>query len=395
MSSKHDYIFASLIREVCKKCFGHELPAPLNEPESKHLASEILEHTGLVIGWKTLKNYSIYVLDDNSDKKENPSVATLDTLARYIAGAPRTDEASRKKTAAHFPYWYDYQHQLIRQNQDTPLPVDSTNSRSRKSIYGLLALALLAVAVVSFFVFRNARSISTDEVEEFNLPTPAYFHQHDWILKDGEQDFWKKQDSIQGNLTLFTHRGDNYPDSTGRTGIQNLLLHPLPEDCFTAELQLTHFIPNENWQQAGLLLLEDSNYSGKSLRVSIGYNDFFGGYTKPGEIIVQVIASSEGNKIKPEEVAQLTLFSFSKNTDKIVTDNMHQSGLRIEKNGHHFRFLYTTGNREIFAYKEITSKDISIDPKYIGIYASSGSNGKASIIPVTIDKFIIHADCQR
>ncbi|HMK39458.1 MAG TPA: hypothetical protein VK569_08960, partial [Bacteroidota bacterium] len=55
--------FAALFKEAVEKCFRQPLERPLSEVESKRFASEILEHTGLVLGWKSLKNYSLYLLD--------------------------------------------------------------------------------------------------------------------------------------------------------------------------------------------------------------------------------------------------------------------------------------------------------------------------------------------
>src|SRR4051812_19342184 len=94
--------FIQLFEEACEKCFGHSLTAVLSESESKLFSNQLLEKTGLFNGAKSLKNYSIYVLNRDS-KSENPSTATLDTLARYLLGAPYTDEARRKESENHFP----------------------------------------------------------------------------------------------------------------------------------------------------------------------------------------------------------------------------------------------------------------------------------------------------
>jgi len=80
--------FSSLFKEACLKCFGYPLQTPLTETESKLFYTEVLDQTGLIIGWKSIKNYSFFVLDKGVGKAENPSIATLDTLARYIAAAP-------------------------------------------------------------------------------------------------------------------------------------------------------------------------------------------------------------------------------------------------------------------------------------------------------------------
>src|SRR5580658_9779400 len=88
---------------------------PLTETESRLMYARIFEDTGLVIGWKSIKNYSLFVSSPAVAKPENPSVATLDTLARYVMGAPYTTEPERKKAAGHYPYWYEYKAKRVEQ----------------------------------------------------------------------------------------------------------------------------------------------------------------------------------------------------------------------------------------------------------------------------------------
>src|ERR1700722_5032959 len=74
--------FRALFGEACFKCFGHVVDEPLTETESKLLYNKVFEETGLVIGWKSIKNYSFFLLGDG--KPEEPSVATLDTLTPVV-----------------------------------------------------------------------------------------------------------------------------------------------------------------------------------------------------------------------------------------------------------------------------------------------------------------------
>ena len=55
-------VFDTLFREACLKCYGHAMAEPLTETESRLMYARILEDTGLVIGWKSIKNYSLFVL---------------------------------------------------------------------------------------------------------------------------------------------------------------------------------------------------------------------------------------------------------------------------------------------------------------------------------------------
>ena len=119
--------FARLFRDAYRKCFSSPFTAPLTETESHRLSVEIAESTGLEIGWKSLKNYSSYLMG-RSGRVENPSIATLDTLARYLAGAPPTDEARRRANERHYPYWFRYRDGL-RQVESAPTEDGRTEPR--------------------------------------------------------------------------------------------------------------------------------------------------------------------------------------------------------------------------------------------------------------------------
>src|SRR5882724_7035424 len=108
MNDLDNSAFLSLFKDASSKCFGYPLTAPLTETESKQFYNKIFEQTGLVIGWKSLKNYSSFVFNEIAGKQENPSIATLDTLARYVFGAPFTDELERKNKENHYPWWFNY-----------------------------------------------------------------------------------------------------------------------------------------------------------------------------------------------------------------------------------------------------------------------------------------------
>jgi hypothetical protein len=172
-----------------------------------------------------------------------------------------------------------------------------------------------------------------------------------------------------------------------------LLLRKINAECFTAEVQMSDFIPSQNWQQAGILLLEDSSFSGKSLRLSIAYNDFFGGYKQKPEVIIQAI-TSQGKGSKPEEIAHQSVFKLENRGDSLVISNLRKSALRIEKQGKKFRLLFSTAPVENFAFKEVLSTEFNIKPSYIGIFALKGQVDSSAIIPAWIKFFsFLPEDC--
>lgn len=208
------------------------------------------------------------------------------------------------------------------------------------------------------------------------------------MIKSEDNAWWEKRSEKPGHLALYTLKGDNWPDSANKARIRNRLGRRIGSECFIVETHLTDFIPDENWQQAGIILSEDSSLTGKMLRISISYNNFFGGYNKPPEIIIQAMSSSEsGMQSKPEEIGHFTLLSIEPEKRELVKKNLARSALKIEKRGNHFRFLYYIGPNEGFAFREAVSGDFDIQPKYVSLFAIQGWTKNTTQMPVYFDWF--------
>jgi hypothetical protein len=382
--------FIHLFKNAYAQCFGHELQTPLSETESRQFSNAILEETGLIIGWKSLKNYSFYALNDPAGKKENPSVATLDTLARYVLKAPYTDELQRKNKESHHPWWFRYKEQFYQQSAiPSPAPPVNRKRSFKTAIIIAVALALMFTLIlfISLYRFNPAREASF--TEDFHTVNEDSLKHHGWVLQMKDEAYWTRRGGQTGGLTLFTLPGDNWPDSGKLTGIKNLLLHKIEADCFTAEVHMNGFIPIENWQQAGLILLEDTAFTGKSLRLSVAYNDFSGGAPVNKEILIQAITSPGSGFAKPEEVAHKHLFTVGQDGDDLIKNNMANTALRIEKRGSHLRLLYANGPLENSAFKEVVSLQFDIKPAYIGLFALKGFVQKGEYIPACFKLFRI------
>ena len=142
-------------------------------------------------------------------------------------------------------------------------------------------------------------------------------------------------------------------------------MRPLSSDCFDVDVRLTSFFPRQNWQQAGLLLLEDTTFAGRSARMSIGYNDFSGGFPQTREVIVQAITSLGRSSGKPEELVHRRLFVVDPATEALVRQNLESSALRIEKRGAHLRLLYSAGPMKNAPFKEVGGTDFDFRPAYV------------------------------
>jgi hypothetical protein len=371
--------FAHLFTEAHQKCFGHPMTDPLSETESKQFSNKVFDQTGLVIGPKSIKNYSAYVINNGNGKEENPSVATLDTLARYVLNAPYTDETQRKNRESHYPYWFQYKDQFYRQRK-------KPGKRRRLSplAFGLVLAIIILGVVATFFLYGKS---SPDQViENFDSVVEDSLEAKGWMVQSKDSVWWNKRNEFPGHLSLFTLKGDNWPDSIETPVITNLLLRSIDADCFTTEIHLSDFIPGQNWQQAGILLSEDSSFNGKSLRLSIAYNDFFGGFKEKPQIIVQGI-TSQGKGSNPEEIVHKVLFTRDSTGQDILFNNMKRSALRIEKSGNRLRILYASSPVGNFAFKEAITQEFTIHPKYIGIFALKGRVDESAVIAARVDFF--------
>jgi len=383
--------FESLFREAFEKCFGYPLKESLSETESKLFYNKIFEQTGLVVGWKSLKNYSTFVAGGALVKPENPSIATLDTLSRYVTGAPYSSETERKDKESHYPFWFSYKEKIHRSPKKEPAPV---KSGTRRQVILVSAFFLIIVFIV--FIRNHYRQGSVLFVENFHDLSVTSLREHGWFVQSPDTVFWNQRDEKKDQLTLFTIRGDNWPNANEKIGIRNLVLRKIIKDCFEAEVHFAGFLPNENWQQAGLLLLEDTNFTGKGMRLSIAFNDFFGGYNKPKEIIIQAITSFGKNYGEPEEIAhQPVAFTDSIRLHPELEKNLSNSSLKIEKDGKKFRFLFAGGSVSNPAFKEVVTHEFDMQPRYIGLFAMKGFVDSAATMPVHITFFRLKEnDCE-
>lgn len=390
MNELDNSAFIQLFKHACEKCFGHPLQNVLTETESKLFCNTIIDKTGLIIGFKSIKNYSAYVLNEAPEKQENPSVATLDTLARYVADAPYTDEVKRKATESHYPYWFAYKEKLVRGNikEETPAP------KKHKRVFIIAPGVALLLLSIWLMVRHKQHVIFTDDFADVSQDSLV---KNGWHVKAADNFYWNKRNITTGALTLFTLKGDNWPDSTHEQGIKNLLVREIPGECFTAEVHLEKFIPHQNWQQAGILLMEDTLFKGKTMRLSLAYNDYTGGYPLSKQVIIQAITSLGNNFTKPEEIAHTTLFYLDSITKTpAVLHNLDHSALRIEKHGSNFRMLYADGASGNTAFKEVVSRNFNMQPRYIGIFALKGFVDSAGDMPVHVTFFrLSDEDCEK
>ena len=396
--------FARLFRDAYRKCFSAAFTTPLTESESHRLSVDIAESTGLEIGWKSLKNYSQFLLG-KTVRAENPSLPTLDTLARYVADAPRVDEAHRRTRERHYPYWVRYR-EALRQPEPqgpneaseaqpdaphgSPPPADARPAASPAASNARVAMAVVggvALVLTLLVSLRRHDARGAPFTDAFDDVTAAGLSARGWSVHGADSVHWARRALRPGHLTLFTLEGDNWPQPGRAPGIANLLVRRLPSGCFVADVRFTSFFPRQNWQQAGILLLEDTMFTGRSARVSLGYNDFSGGFPQTREVIVQAITSLGRESDKPEEFVHHRLFVVDSATEPLVRHNLESSALRIEKRGTQLRLLSSAGSMENAAFKEVGSAEFDFRPAYVAVFAMKGFVSQSDDTPVHVDAF--------
>ena len=258
-------------------------------------------------------------------------------------------------------------------------------SGNKQGPAAIITIVLILLIVIAYIWRSHKHSQAVNE--NFQELSDKGLSDRGWQLLGKDATYWGKRNTEPGALTLFTLPGDNWPDSLAKPAIKNLLIREMPTGCLTMELQMAGLAPSAEWQQAGLLLMEDTSLNSPSIRISLAFNDLFGGYQRPKEVIVQAI-SSAGHGDKPEEFAHvpvLTLDSISEKPE--LLNNLKYTALRIEKQNDHYRFLYAGGNSTNTAFKEIAVKDFNFEPHYIAIFALNGRVKGAPVVPVRIKRF--------
>ena len=244
------------------------------------------------------------------------------------------------------------------------------------------------VLVLALLVARRRHDVTAGVfTENFDDVSGAALATHGWSVHSLDSAHWVRRGEMPGHLTLFTLEGDNWPQAGRSPAIENLLVRRLPSECFVVDVRFSSFVPMRNWEQAGLLLLEDTTFTGRSARLSIAYNDFSGGFPQTREVIVQAITSLGRESDKPEEVVHHRLFVEDSATESLVRQNLQSSAVRIEKRGAHLRLLYSAGPMKNSPFKEVGNTDFDFRPAYVAVFAMKGFVSRPGDLAVHVDAF--------
>lgn len=376
MNPLDESAFEKLFNDAYHKFFGRVMTTPLSEIESTLFAGDILEETGLLIDSIHLRNYSSFILATPESRQEKPPVSSLDTLARYVVGAPHTDHIQRREKESHYPYWFKYRDNFFR----------STDTPHKKKWLFPFAMIFMGLAIVATLVVVSLGIGETPLVfnDNFNAVSDDSLYQKGWFVEQKDTVSWNKRTERPGHLTLYTLPGE-WPYYSKSPWVKNRVLKKIKADCFAVEADLSDFIPDNNWKQAGIMLLEEASFAGKVASFSLSHDNIRkDGKTSP-QIIVLAALYEPGAK-KPE-FEYKTLFTLDVQGQSNASADLKRSKFQLWKEGNKIKVLFSAGE-EGDKKQEGFTKVFSIQPRYIGLYATSAFNDTTQSIPAAFDNIM-------
>lgn len=202
-----------------------------------------------------------------------------------------------------------------------------------------------------------------------------------WEIADFDSSLWFPQNR-SGMLTLRTSRGDYWFTPPDTPVIHNLLFKKLPEcPCFKLTFKIRDFRPNENFQQVGVVFLNDRKERNHNIRVTTAV----GGVSHK----LQVIKREHGQA-----------YELSQPLRNIETDPPIDSiWVVVEKRDNEFEFFYNLRN-EYGPFTSFAKMTFDFEPAYIGIGAFNGIRqydfgpfNTSSSIPAYVD-YLKFACCE-
>lgn len=218
-------------------------------------------------------------------------------------------------------------------------------------------LAMLALAV-SLYKTTSSPLAPESFRDDFGHDSTGLVLQEGWYIANLDTAYWNRPD-LNNHLTLFTQQGDNWVSPGQEPEIKNLLLREIGPGDFTATILLSGFRPTSNWQQAGILLIQDDD---NSIRVTYGYDDV--GAKKP-RLVVQTVPIVDGMVLHPHTLTERPLTEQKVYPRKIW--------LRMIREDNMYRFYYKKNfYNERWIFTRAWNAPDSFSPSQIGIGAFQG-----------------------
>lgn len=222
----------------------------------------------------------------------------------------------------------------------------------------LMLLGIVAVIVTFFFWLNLPAEIHTEFTDRFDSLSDTAMQRRGWLILNKDSVYWSKRNDGAQGLRLFT-----LPPSTGSGPFRDLLLRPLPYDCFSAEAQLDPSLPAEKGLSAGIVLLQDRTLQGKRLELALSPDSTGRGVPggeQPG------LRCSWNHEEWPEDTSALAL---AEDTHPSVIAAGQSIVLRVEKSRQRFTLQYALLSGRTRRFRTLVVRKLAFSPRFVGLFA--------------------------
>ena len=312
-------IFSRLIQDVWLKSFPEmEFKEPINSYENKllQIADNIEELTidkvqkeQYPISTRSLRSYTNAVLKGEYIES-TPSSRIKEILSRYVLNISKLtgkdlSQWDEKKEYRLEKYWKQYQKNFSASPVNIPKPTtedllnkdekgennsENTLEQSQQKSTSIsvknkfvrratlpVSLILLAITLISYFAFEKTskEDIAANFTTSFkNIHTPEQLLNTGWKILDRDDNYIREgiKNSNGKGLQLYTLPGDYWITDTMKRFIKNTFVLAIQRGDFKADatLSMSDFADLRcPHQQAGLILLNDTNNLANNIRFSV------------------------------------------------------------------------------------------------------------------------------
>lgn len=238
-------------------------------------------------------------------------------------------------------------------------------------------LLLLGIITLLFWMWRDSELQGW--VEDFNTVHPDSLRARGWEIVDYDSAAFAQQHR-EGHLTLYTHRGDYWYTPPDTPIITNLLARKIGLPAAKITFKLSDFNPSQNWQQAGIILLDKEKKRNHNIRVTLvsGDNGF-----PPGRSI-QMIKREHGMTYDKNHVVDIL------QPGQELMALPPGIWIQVQFENKRFRF-FRHYEEEFSSFIEIGELDFNFEPHYVAVVAFRGLRdvrrelNTAKAIPVCFD----------
>lgn len=237
-----------------------------------------------------------------------------------------------------------------------PMP-DIRRPLSRKWVW----LAVLFVVALSALILAGRKNrLPKYWKEDFGSTHPDSLKRNGWAIEDFDAAAFSKQLQPK-HLTLYTLRGDYWYTPPDTPVISNLLFKKLSGESGKITFKLVNFNPTQNFQQAGLILLNENRDRSHNIRATFAACET----CIPALQSIQMVKMENGTAYEK----RYPLISWS--DEPPAEAPLQELWIQVQYEKGKFRIFYHTGE-EFASFGEVGNFDFNFQPRYVGIAAFRG-----------------------